>query len=86
MATTSHAPTHTKQPPRGGPGLLAGFGIGVVWVILSGISLWSAVRGYANHRYDWGLAWLVVGILIGAAGIIAMVATWHHLTTSHDSH
>lgn len=76
----------TNEPPRNTVALGAGFGIGVLWVIMAGTSLWSSVRGYSNHRYDWGLAWGLIGLLLLAAGLISMIATWRHLTTSHDSH
>jgi hypothetical protein len=47
---------------------------------MAATSLWSSARGYLNGRSDWGLAWLLVGILLLAAGIAAMVGTWWHQT------
>ncbi len=69
---------------RGGPqntaALGAGFGVGILWVLMAVTSLWSSARGYANDRADWGLAWALVGVLLLAAGLSAMIATWWHLT------
>ncbi|MGH7475197.1 MAG: hypothetical protein ACRELD_02815 [Longimicrobiales bacterium] len=67
----------------GGSGLaawVAGIGVGLVWIAMAAASLYSAARGYANHRYDWGLAWGLVGVLLLAAGIAALVGTWWHRT------
>ena len=75
-----------NEPPRNTVALGAGFGIGILWVVMGVTSLWSSVRGYSNHRYDWGLAWGLIGLLLVAAGLISMIATWHHLTTSRDHH
>lgn len=72
------------RPPQNVVALGTGFGIGVLWLIMAGTSLWSAARGYANERYDWGIAWGLVGLLLAAAGIAAMVGTWWHLTRIHD--
>lgn len=72
------------RPPQNVVALGTGFGIGVLWLIMAGTSLWSAARGYANERYDWGLAWGLIGVLLAAAGIAAMVGTWWHLTRIHD--
>jgi hypothetical protein len=47
-------------------------------------SFWSAARGFANDRSDWGIAWGLVGILLLAAGIAAMVGTWWHQTRDAD--
>ena len=84
-----HTDTHharTIEPPRNTVALGAGFGIGLTWVLLGFTALWSAARGYANDRYDWGLAWGLIGLLILAAGVCAMVATWWHLTRVRDDH
>jgi uncharacterized membrane protein HdeD (DUF308 family) len=76
----------TTQPPRNTVALGTGFIIGILWVIMGVVSLVSAARGYANHRYDWGLAWGLIGLLITAAGSISMIATWWHLTRVRDDH
>lgn len=86
MATAHETTTAQHGPPRNNAALLAGFGIGIFWVIMGITALWSSVRGYNNHRYDWGLAWGLIGLLITAAGMIAMIATWWHLTRVHDDH
>ena len=83
--TEGHA-SRTNGPPRNTVALGAGFGIGILWVIMGVVSLKSSIRGYSNHRYDWGLAWGLIGLLITAAGTIAMVATWWHLTRVRDDH
>jgi hypothetical protein len=66
--------------PNNTVALGAGFGIGILWVVMAATSLWSGIRGYANDRDDWGLAWTLVGVLLLAAGLAAMIATWWHLT------
>ncbi|MGH7503845.1 MAG: hypothetical protein ACREL7_19120 [Longimicrobiales bacterium] len=63
----------------------AGFGVGILWLVMAVTSLWSGIRGYANDRADWGLAWTLVGILLLAAGLSAMIATWWHLTRVANS-
>lgn len=56
----------------------AGFGIGILWIIISVRTLISAADGFANQRPDWGVGWGVVGILLLAAGVSAVVGTWWH--------
>jgi len=73
-------------PPQNTAALGAGFGIGILWIIMAATSLWSAARGFANDRSDWGITWALVGILLLAAGIIAMIATWLHLTRNAQEH
>jgi hypothetical protein len=68
------------NPPQNTVALGAGFGIGILWLLMAGTCLWSSFRGYANDRPDWGLAWGLVGVLLAAAGIAAMVGTWWHQT------
>jgi hypothetical protein len=83
--TDAHsAPTH--EPPRNTVALGFGFIIGLLWVAMAVTSLVSAARGYGNHRYDWGLAWGLVGLLLLGAGLAAMVATWWHLTRVRNDH
>lgn len=68
------------RAPQNTVALAAGFGVGIIWVIMAITALWSSVRGYANERYDWGLVWAMIGLLLLAAGIAAMVGTWWHQT------
>lgn len=70
--------------PQNTVALGAGFGIGILWLVMAGTSLWSSARGYINGRTDWGLAWGLVGLLLLAAGTAAMVGTWLHLTRSYN--
>ena len=70
--------------PQNTAALATGFGIGILWVVMAITSLWSAVRGFSNDRSDWGVAWGLVGILLLAAGIAAMVGTWWHLTRNTE--
>lgn len=72
--------------PRNTTALGVGFGIGVLWLLMAGTSIWSAARGYLNHRYDWALLWGLVGALLLAAGLGAMIGTWWHLTRVHDDY
>lgn len=69
-----------SRPPQNTRALGAGFGIGIAWLLMAGTSLWSAARGFANDRSDWAAAWGLVGVLLLAAGIAAMIGTWWHLT------
>lgn len=65
--------------PRPNPiALAAGFGIGVLWIAMALWCLISAVKGYADDRPDYGLIWSVVGILLMAGGISALIGTWWH--------
>jgi hypothetical protein len=75
-----------NDAPQNTTALAAGFGIGLLWLAMAATSLWSSIRGYTNHRLDWGLAWGLVGVLLLAAGIAALVGTWWHLTrvVPHD--
>jgi hypothetical protein len=67
-------------PPQNTTALGAGFGIGIIWILLAAAALWSSIRGYMNERHDWGLAYLLVGLLLGGAGVAALVGTWWHQT------
>jgi hypothetical protein len=68
------------RPPQNTVALGAGFGIGILWIIFAVMALSSSFRGYANDRYDWGLAWGLVGLLLLAAGLAAIIGTWWHQT------
>ena len=58
--------------------LAAGLVVGVLWLAMAAWSLISAFQGLANGRSDWWLAWFLVGILLGAAGLCSIGATlWH---------
>jgi hypothetical protein len=69
-----------SRPPQNTTALAVGFGIGVLWLVMSVTALWSSIRGYQNERYDWGLAWALIGVLLLAAGLAAMIGTWWHQT------
>jgi hypothetical protein len=69
------------QETRPFPRLLAivpGFVIGVLWIAMAAAALYSAARGYAHDRSDWGLGWGIVGVFLLAGGIAALVGTWWH--------
>jgi hypothetical protein len=68
------------SPPQNTIALGAGFGIGLLLLGLGVASLWSAARGFLNQRHDWGLAFGLVGVLLAAAGVAALVGTWWHQT------
>lgn len=72
--------------PQNTAALATGFGIGILWVVMAVTSFWSAARGFANGRADWGIAWGLVGLLMLAAGIAAMVGTWWHQTRNSETH
>ncbi|HSJ06582.1 MAG TPA: hypothetical protein VK936_07765 [Longimicrobiales bacterium] len=69
-----------SAPPQNTTALGVGFGIGILWWVMAVTALWSSARGYGNERYDWGLAWGLVGTLLFIAGTVAMAGTWWHLT------
>jgi hypothetical protein len=73
-----------NRPPQNTVALGVGFGIGIFWWVMAITALWSSARGYGNERYDWGLAWGLIGLLLLAAGTIAMAGTWWHLTRVSD--
>ncbi|HET9986475.1 MAG TPA: hypothetical protein VFQ38_23055 [Longimicrobiales bacterium] len=56
----------------------SGLIIGVLWLAMAGYVLYSAFTGLARGRPDWWLAWLLVGLLLGAAGASAIIATFYH--------
>ena len=58
--------------------LAAGFGIGVMWIVMALWCLKSAVDGFSDSREDYGLVWAIVGALLLGAGIAAVVATYWH--------
>jgi hypothetical protein len=72
-----------QHGPQNVTALAAGFGIGILWVVFAATALISAARGFANDRLDWGYGWGLVGVLLLAAGIAAMVGTWWHQTREH---
>ena len=70
MAENGHSPNKLA--------LAAGFGIGILWVVMALWCLFSAFNGFADNRPDYGLAWSLVGVLLLAAGGAALVGTWWH--------
>ena len=78
-ADSAHAPSVVA--------LGAGIVVGVLWLAMATASLVSAFQGLANGRTDWWLAWFLVGVLLGAAGLCAIGATlWHQLKVKADTH
>ena len=57
-----------SRPPQNTTALGIGFGIGVLWLVMAATALWGSIRGYLNQRWDWGLAWALIGLLLLAAG------------------
>jgi hypothetical protein len=58
--------------------LAAGFGIGLVWLVMGLWCLVNGIQGYSNHRTDYGLLWTVVGVLLLGCGSAAIFGTWWH--------
>ena len=56
----------------------AGFGIGIIWILMAASTLWSAARGISHGRGDWALGWGLVGLCLLIAGVAALVGTWWH--------
>jgi len=73
-------------PPENTTALGVGFTVGILWWVMAGTCLWSSARGYGNGRFDWGLGWGLVGVLLAAAGSAAMFGTWWHLTRHNQEH
>ena len=76
--------TSAARPPQNTVALGAGLGIFLLWWLMAVTCFWSSWRGYAHGRYDWGLMWLVIGLLLAAAGTAAMAASWWHLSRVHE--
>ncbi|MGH7467694.1 MAG: hypothetical protein ACRENP_06860 [Longimicrobiales bacterium] len=67
--------------------VLAGFGIGLTWILTALYTLVRAFGGLRDDRYDYGVAWTTVGVLLLAAGIAALIGTWwHQLRPPTDVH
>ncbi|HEX7119233.1 MAG TPA: hypothetical protein VF212_10620 [Longimicrobiales bacterium] len=64
----------------------AGLGIGLLWIALAIVTLRSAAQGFIYDRPDWGVGWGLVGILLLAAGAIAVIGTWWHLNRVKGRH
>jgi hypothetical protein len=58
--------------------LAAGFGIGLAWLATALFCLTMGIKGYGNHRTDYGLVWSVIGVLLLGAGVAALIGTWWH--------
>lgn len=85
QATRESMTTGTGAERGAAPlGLLAGFTVGVLWVLLAIATLVSAVRGMAAGRPDWVLGWGLVGLLLMGAGLSALIGSWlHHRAAAH---
>jgi hypothetical protein len=55
-----------------------GGGVGVLWILMALVALVSAARGFQNDRLDWGFGWGLVGLLLLAGGLAALIGTWWH--------
>ena len=76
----------TKPLPKA-VATLPGYLIGIVWLAIAILNIWTAVQGYANDRSGWGLGWGLVGFFMLAAALSAIVGTWWHTTRAEtDSH
>ena len=60
-----------------------GIVVGVLWLLMAATSIWSAMRGAANDRGDWALAWGLVGGLLTIAGLGAIIGSWWHENRVH---
>lgn len=76
----------TMRPPQNTAALGVAFTIGISWWVMSITCLWSSARGYINGRFDWGLTWGLVGLLLAAGGTAVMFGTWWHLTRHDQNH
>jgi hypothetical protein len=59
-------------------GLVAGLAVGILWIILAASALLTSWQGAREGRGDWALGWGLVGGLLMAAGLAAIIGTcWH---------
>jgi hypothetical protein len=63
--------------------IAAGFGIGLLWIVIALWCLYSAINGFSDNRPDYGLAWSLAGVLLLAAGGAALIGTWWHQLRPH---
>ncbi len=56
----------------------SGIIVGLLWIAMAATCIVSGLRGYANDRGDWGLAWTMIGTLLLVAGLAAIAGTWWH--------
>ena len=66
--------------------LATGFGIGILWIASALYILVHAIRGFMDHRPDYGMSWSLVGVLLLAAGVSAVIGTWWHLLRRPEAH
>jgi hypothetical protein len=72
--------SQNPAPPQNTVALGTALGIFLFWWWMAITCLWSSYRGYSHGRYDWGLIWGLIGLLLAAAGTAAMFGTWWHLS------
>jgi hypothetical protein len=66
---------------------LPGFLLGLLWLAIALLNIWTSYQGYANGRSGWGLGWGLVGFFMLAAALSALIGTWWHNTkVAGDSH
>ena len=58
--------------------LAAGFGIGVMWILMALWCLKAGLDGFSNGQEDYGLVWSIVGVLLLGAGCAAVAGTYWH--------
>lgn len=76
----------TKPLPKA-VATLPGYLVGVVWLAIAILNIWTSMQGYANDRSGWGLGWGLVGFFMLAAALSALVGTWWHTARADtDSH
>jgi dipeptide/tripeptide permease len=68
----------TSNPKSAPLGMIAGSAIGLLWIAIALVALWSAMTGFRQDRLDWGVGWGLVGVLLFAAGSAAIVGSWWH--------
>lgn len=78
------ATTENNEPNK--LALAAGFGIGVMWILMALWCLKSGITGFSDGREDYGLVWTVTGVLLFGAGGAAIVGTyWHQFVLKRRS-
>lgn len=70
--------THTPRRRHRHAFMALGALIGVLWLAMATAALVSSVQGLRVDRPDWGLGWGLVGLLLLAAGLSAIIGTWNH--------
>lgn len=63
---------------------IVGIVIGVLYAILVALALAKSSLGWQAGHADLGFWWGVIGVLLGIAGLGAVIGSWLHTRPSED--